>query len=93
VGKLTESAIEQKLKTVPSWERIGSTIRRTIAFDSFPAAIAFVDRVAVLAERSDHHPDMDIRYSRVTFVLSTHSAGGLTALDFELAEGIDRLLA
>ena len=93
MGLLKESDIEQRLPSVPSWARSGSSLRRTIEFDSFPAAIAFVDRVAVLAEQADHHPDIDIRYRQVTFVLSTHSAGGLTARDFEVAAGIDRLLS
>lgn len=63
-------------------------IQRTFSFGSFRAALAFVSFVGELAEAADHHPDIDIRYDRVTLTLSTHSAGGLTALDFDLAERI-----
>ena len=59
------------------------------AFESFPAAISFVNRVADLAEKADHHPDIDIRYDRVRLRLSTHSEGGLTRRDFDLAAQID----
>jgi 4a-hydroxytetrahydrobiopterin dehydratase len=93
VALLSEADIERSLKDVPAWTRGGSVLRRTMTFDSFAAAIAFVNRVAELADQVDHHPDIDIRYNAVTFVLSTHSAGGLTARDFALAAGIDRLRA
>jgi 4a-hydroxytetrahydrobiopterin dehydratase len=85
---LTETEIERRLPGVPGWERSGRELRRTWAFADFKAAMAFVNRVAVLADAADHHPDIDIRYSRVTLVLSTHDAGGLTARDFALAETI-----
>jgi 4a-hydroxytetrahydrobiopterin dehydratase len=85
---LTETEIQQRLKRLPGWERRGQEIRRTWAFADFKAAMAFVNRVAGLADAADHHPDIDIRYSKVTLVLSTHDAGGLTARDFALAEAI-----
>jgi 4a-hydroxytetrahydrobiopterin dehydratase len=85
---LTETEILGRLARVPRWERRGPEIRRTWAFADFAAAMAFVNRVAGLAEAADHHPDIDIRYSKVTLVLSTHDAGGLTARDFALAEAI-----
>ena len=88
---LTDADIESVLSRLPGWERAGSSIRRTFDFDSFAAAIAFVDRVAELADEADHHPDIDIRYSKVTLVLSTHSAGGLTHRDARLAERIDSI--
>jgi 4a-hydroxytetrahydrobiopterin dehydratase len=86
--RLTETEIETRLARVPSWERRGQEIRRTFAFASFEEAMAFVNRVADLARAADHHPDIDVRYSKVTLVLSTHDAGGLTARDFALAESI-----
>lgn len=86
---LSEAQIEERLQRLDGWQRAGSEIRKTYLFDSFPRAIEFVDRVAELAEAADHHPDIDIRYTRVTLALSTHSAGGLTARDFGLAERID----
>jgi len=87
---LTKTEIESLLPRVPGWERRGSEIRRTWTFPDFRAAMAFVNRVADLAEGANHHPDIDVRYSKVTLVLSTHDAGGLTARDFALAEKIDR---
>ena len=85
---LSETEIQGKLSRLPGWERHGREIRRTWAFADFKAAMAFVNRVAGLANAADHHPDIDIRYSKVTLVLSTHDAGGLTARDFALAETI-----
>jgi 4a-hydroxytetrahydrobiopterin dehydratase len=85
---LTETEIEERLARLPGWERRGNEIRRTWAFADFRGAMAFVDRVADLADSADHHPDIDIRYSKVTLALSTHDAGGLTARDFDLAEAI-----
>jgi 4a-hydroxytetrahydrobiopterin dehydratase len=85
---LSETEIQQRLAHLPGWERRGQEIRRTWAFADFRAAMAFVNRVAELAEAADHHPDIDVRYSKVTLALSTHDAGGLTARDFALAEAI-----
>jgi 4a-hydroxytetrahydrobiopterin dehydratase len=86
---LNEAQITEGLTHLSGWARDGASIRRTLEFRSFPAAIAFVTHVAELAERANHHPDIDIRYSRVTLVLSTHSAGGLTQRDLRLAGEIN----
>lgn len=91
MGLLDDHAIETGLEHLGGWIRQGNEIRRTFEFDSFQPAIDFVNRVAEAAEAADHHPDIDIRYSRVTLALSTHSAGGLTKRDFALAERIDGL--
>ena len=85
---LTETELEERLARLPGWERRGNEIRRTWAFPDFAGSMAFVNRVAELAEAAGHHPDIDIRYSKVTLVLSTHDAGGLTARDFALAEAV-----
>ena len=85
---LTEAEIEEHLARVPGWEQRGPEIRRTWAFKDFAGSMTFVNRVAALAEAADHHPDIDIRYSKVTLVLCTHDAGGLTERDFALAEAI-----
>jgi 4a-hydroxytetrahydrobiopterin dehydratase len=90
---LTELQILARLQGVPLWSRSGSEIHRTFACADFPSAIAFVRRVAEAAERADHHPDIDVRYDRVTLTLSTHSVGGLTAADFDLAATADGLAA
>ncbi|ADJ49746.1 pterin-4-alpha-carbinolamine dehydratase [Amycolatopsis mediterranei S699] len=75
------------------WTRSGAEISREVELASFPQAIEVVNRVAELAEAADHHPDIDIRWRTLTFRLSTHSAGGLTAKDFDLASQIDSVLA
>ena len=85
---LTENQIRDRLARLPGWERRGSEIRCTWSFADFDAAMAFVNKVAALAQAADHHPDIDVRYSKVTLALSTHDAGGLTARDFDLAEAI-----
>ena len=85
---LKESEIRERLERVPGWAREGQELRRTWEFADFAAAMAFVNVVADLAQKANHHPDIDIRYSKVTLTLSTHDAGGLTARDFSLAETI-----
>ena len=86
---LAEDAISSKLSSVPDWRREGGEIVREFEFQGFGDAIAFVNRVAEVAEAADHHPDIDIRYNRVRLALSTHSEGGLTQKDFALASEID----
>jgi 4a-hydroxytetrahydrobiopterin dehydratase len=91
MARLDEAAIETELGRVNGWTRDGISITRTFEFPSFMAAIAFVDGVAEAAENADHHPDIDIRYSKVRLTISTHSAGGLTMKDFRLAADADSL--
>lgn len=74
------------------WSEEGGALVRELEFPSFPEAIAFVDRLAELAEAENHHPDVDIRYRRVTVRWSTHSAGGVTERDVAMAERTSRLL-
>lgn len=87
---LTEVEIATGLANLSGWTREGNAIRRSYTFKTFAEGIRFVDRVAAAADRADHHPDIDIRWTTVTMTLSTHSAGGLTRKDFELAQRIDR---
>jgi 4a-hydroxytetrahydrobiopterin dehydratase len=89
MAKLNETEIARRLKALPQWAREGDAIRKTFTFGKFADGIRFVDRVAVAADAMDHHPDIDIRYTKITTTLSTHSAGGLTAKDFDLAAKID----
>ena len=89
--KLGATGIKTALATVPDWKRRGATIARTYQFKDFPAAIKFVHAVAGLAEKARHHPDIDIRWNKVTLVLTTHDAGGLTEKDFALAKKFDGL--
>lgn len=83
--------IKTWLKKLPEWEHEKKHIERTFEFDEFSQAIDFVNSVAEIAEEEEHHPDMDIRYNKVRVELSTHSEGGLTDRDFEVAEKIDNL--
>ncbi|HEX3780507.1 MAG TPA: 4a-hydroxytetrahydrobiopterin dehydratase [Pseudonocardiaceae bacterium] len=89
---LTDDAIEQALGETTGWQRDGRELVRTVELASFPTAIEVVDKVAEVAERADHHPDIDIRWRTLTFRCSTHSAGGLTAADLALAKQINQIL-
>ena len=91
MAKLTASQIKQSLPTVPQWTKKGSTILRTFKFKDFAAAMKFVNAVARSAEKANHHPDIDIRWNKVTLALTTHDAGGLTQNDFKLAAKCDAL--
>lgn len=91
-ARLTEEEITTGLAALPDWTREGGTITRTAETAGFPTAIRVVDAVAESAEQLDHHPDIDIRWRTLHFALSTHSAGGLTALDLTLAARIDEAL-
>lgn len=77
----------------PRWESIGGRLVKVVTCGSFPAALAFVATVGGLAEEADHHPDIDIRYDRVTLALVTHDSGGITQLDLDLARAIDAVVA
>lgn len=89
---LTDAQVSQALTGLPGWEHEAGSIRRTVELDSFPAAIEAVRRIAEIAEERDHHPDIDIRWRTLTLRCSTHSAGGITVKDAELAALINALL-
>ena len=76
----------------PHWEVCEGKLVRSIQASSFPAGIGLVDQVAEQAEAAQHHPDIDIRWTTVTFALTTHSEGGITAKDVEMAAAIDDLI-
>ncbi len=88
---LADAEIAAALAALPGWARESDEIVKTYECASFPAAIAFVVQVGFLAEKADHHPDLDIRWRTVKVALSTHSAGGLTNRDFDLAGEIEAL--
>jgi 4a-hydroxytetrahydrobiopterin dehydratase len=90
MAKLTTEAVQVALKKLPGWSSKDETIGKQYTWPSFPEAIKFVNQVADLAEQADHHPDILINYRRVTLTLSTHSEGGITQKDFDLAAQIDR---
>src|SRR2546423_8686160 len=83
--------LKERMKKIPEWELEKKHIERSFEFDDFSDAIDFVNAIAEVADEEEHHPDIDIRYNKVRLVLSTHSKGGLTELDFGLAERIDTL--
>jgi len=89
---LKPETVQVLLEEVPTWKLDDNSIERTFIFEGFPAAIEFVNKMAAEAEGMNHHPDIDIRWNKVKVVLRTHSAGGLTDLDFMLATKIDKLI-
>lgn len=90
---LTDDQVDAALTSLDGWERAEGVLRRSIKFGSFLAGIDAVGRVAQRAEAADHHPDIDIRWRTVTFVLVTHSEGGITEKDVGMAGEINRILA
>jgi 4a-hydroxytetrahydrobiopterin dehydratase len=88
--KLADSEVQVFLKKWPGWALERGALTKTYAFADFRAAMAFVNRVADAAEAADHHPDIDIRYNKVTLGLLTHDAGGLTQRDTALAAQVER---
>ncbi|GAS90573.1 pterin-4-alpha-carbinolamine dehydratase [Mycolicibacterium brisbanense] len=89
---LTNDQVDAALVDLPNWERAAGALRRSVKFPAFLDGIDAVRRVAEFAEQKDHHPDIDIRWRTVTFALVTHSAGGITEKDVEMAGEIDRIL-
>lgn len=91
--RLSLSESEARLAAVPAWTLREMSLERTFEFPSFIDAIRFITDVAVVAERLSHHPDWSNSYRRVAVRLTTHDAGGLTALDFALAQAMDDIFA
>ncbi len=87
---LDEEEVQQRLDEIGDWDREGDEIQKVFEFDDFATAIKFVNDVAKMADRYDHHPDIDIRWNKVKLSLSTHSEGGLTAYDFDFANEIEQ---
>ena len=88
---MNEQNVQQMLDELPGWELKDNAIEKTYTFDGFIRAMGFLNAVATTAEGTQHHPDMTIRYTRVTMSLSTHSEGGLTEKDFDMAGRIEAL--
>ena len=91
--KLADSAVQAWLAVLRGWSLQEDMIVRTFAFADFATALRFVNAIAQAAETADHHPDIDIRYNKVTLALTTHDSGGLTEKDFALAVQADTLAA
>ncbi len=94
-AKLTGPARTQALASLPKWQEVPGrdAIKRSLKFADFNQAWGFMCRVALAAEKADHHPEWSNVYNKVEIVLSTHDAGGITELDFKLAEKIEALAA
>jgi 4a-hydroxytetrahydrobiopterin dehydratase len=86
--RLDDTAVEEGLQRLPGWERRGNEIVKTFTREDFAHAMVFVNEVAGAAEAAGHHPDIDIRWNKVTLALSSHAEGGLTDSDFQLAARI-----
>lgn len=88
----SEAEITEQLKEVPGWAYEDGQITRTFSFDGFLKGIEFVVKVAHEAEKADHHPDIDIRYSDIKIAVSSHDVGGITDRDFKLADAVSKLV-
>jgi 4a-hydroxytetrahydrobiopterin dehydratase len=89
---VSDSEIEAFVESHPGWGKVDDGIARTYELADFNESMGLVTRVALAAEKADHHPDIDIRWNKVTLTLSTHSEGGVTAKDLNLADFCDGLL-
>ncbi len=88
---LSDIEIHRELNAMDRWSRKGEALTKTFDFPTFTDAMVWVNRVAAAAEAANHHPDLDIRFSRVIASLSTHDSGGITSHDFALAHKMDEL--
>lgn len=88
--KLTDQETQDRLKNLSNWQYDGQQISKQFAFTDFKEAMQFVNKVADLAESANHHPDITINYNKVTLFLSTHSEGGVTQKDINLASQIEK---
>jgi 4a-hydroxytetrahydrobiopterin dehydratase len=90
--RMTEAEVQAALSGMPEWSELNGAIQRTFQFPDFVEAMRFVAQVAEAAEERQHHPDILIRYNKVTMTLSTHDASGITGKDFELARVMDGMV-
>jgi 4a-hydroxytetrahydrobiopterin dehydratase len=90
-SKLSDLEIQRALGSLPGWARRADVLTKTFTFPTFAKGIEFVQRIATAADAMDHHPDIDIRYTKIVLTLSTHVAGGITANDLTLASTIEPL--
>lgn len=91
MASLSDEDVQARLAGLEGWERQGDAIEKQFEFDDFSGSVAFVDRITPVANEMNHHPDLAISWNKVTVTLTTHSEGGLTENDFELAGRIDSL--
>ena len=90
---LTTKQIKLHLQAIPNWSKRAQTIHRTFKFEGFLESIAFVNRIARKAQKANHHPDIEIRFNKVTLTLTTHDDGGITLKDVSLARQCDEVFS
>ena len=93
MSALTTKQIRLHLKAVPNWSKRAQTILRTFKFEGFLKSMDFVNRIARKAQKANHHPDIEIRFNKVTLKLTTHDEGGITAKDFSLARQCEEVFS
>jgi 4a-hydroxytetrahydrobiopterin dehydratase len=91
MARLSNEEVDERLEGLDAWERDGDAIKKEYELDDFKGSVDFVNRLTPEAEEMNHHPDLEISWNKVTVTITTHSEGGLTANDFDLAGRIDRL--
>ena len=92
MAALSDDEVQRRLNELPGWESDGSSLKRRFKFEDFQASVDFVNRIAPVAEDMNHHPDIAISWNTVDLTLTTHSQGGITENDFELAAQVDSLV-
>ncbi len=90
---LSDSEISTRLKSLKGWRREGAFIEKTYEFPTFMKGMAFIGKVARVAEEEEHHPDIHVRYTTITLSVQTHSEGGITEWDLDLAKAIEKMLS
>lgn len=91
--RLSDSAVAEAIAHLPGWARVADRIAKTYRFANYHETIAFVNAVAWIAHRTDHHPDLSVHYNRCVVSYSTHDAGGVTQNDLVCAARVERLVA
>jgi len=89
--RLTQAQVDDRLEKLEKWTQSGDSIQRTFLFKDFVEAMKFVNAIALEAERAQHHPDILVRWNKVSLTLSTHDANGITEKDMECASAADKL--
>ena len=89
--KMTQDQIDKGVASLPNWSQVGEALQRTYDFENFVVAMKFVDKLAIAAEQVQHHPDILIRYRKVTLTYATHDANGITQKDFDAAAKADEI--
>ena len=92
MDRLNDSQVSEKLKQLSGWQKDKDTIAKTFSFKNYYETMAFVNAVACISHREDHHPDLEVGYNKCRMVYSTHSAGGLTESDFKCAAKVEALM-